>query len=351
MDQSTKETYIRRCFRIAQRSWRTTHSNPIVGAVLVHNGRIIGEGYHQKFGEAHAEVNCLNSVAESDKQLISESDLFISLEPCSFIGKTPACSSLITQYKIPRVYIASIDPNPKVSKNGILALEQSGIHVEYGILQEEGDILLRKFKVNILKKRPFIALKWAQSAFGYSGLENSSVWYTNPISKIKAHFLRAQFDAILVGTNTVIHDDPQLNNRYAPGIDPVRIVIDIHERIPKTAKIFSKDQFTYIITSKQNYNIPENQENEIILINTEIINWHEILSVLFEKGISSILIEGGSHTHKSFVQERLWDEAHILSSKHPQNHGLRAPTLVGKRLESVSLGADRYDHMLPMHEY
>ena len=350
MDQATKEKYIRRCFQLAQKAWRTTHTNPVVGAVLVYEDRIIGEGYHEKYGEAHAEVKCLDSVSEKDRDLIPKSDLFISLEPCSFHGKTGACSKLIIKNKIPRVYLSCIDPNPIVSKNGILEMQQAGIHVEYGILQEEGEILLRKFMVNILKKRPFIALKWAQSQHGFSGLENTSVWYTNPISKIKAHYLRAQFDAILIGTNTIKTDNPKLNNRYAPGISPTIILIDLEESIDKKAHVLNAEVETYIITNKPNYQLNNNLNQCLLLTPNEMIDWDTILAELYKKGISSVLIEGGPRTHKSFVEQRLGDEAHILSSKHQQNHGLRAPTLIGRRLESVYLDTDRYDHILATHE-
>jgi len=347
MDIVIKEKYMTRCFDLAKRSWRSTNINPVVGAVLVYEGRIIGEGYHQKFGEAHAEVNCLQSVSENDQKYIEKSDLFISLEPCSFIGKTPACSSLIIEKNIPRVHISCKDPNPKVSGNGISALKEHGIEVYEGILEEKGQVLLRKFKVNILQKRPFIGLKWAQSKLGYSGLEDQSVWYTNALSKVQAHNIRAQFEAILVGTNTIKLDNPKLNNRLAPGINPTRIIIDLKEEIDKSSEVFKGDQNTIVITRKENYFLPNNNLHSNFILDNDLIDWQLLMSKLYDLGISSVLIEGGPSTHKSLINEGLWDEAHILSSKHPQNHGLRAPTLVGNRLLSVSLDEDRYDHILP----
>ncbi|MDA9774230.1 bifunctional diaminohydroxyphosphoribosylaminopyrimidine deaminase/5-amino-6-(5-phosphoribosylamino)uracil reductase RibD [Saprospiraceae bacterium] len=349
MNQATKEKYIKRCFQICQRTWRTTKTNPIVGAVLVYNDRIIGEGYHKVFGEAHAEVNCIANVAKGDEEYIEHSSLFLSLEPCSYVGKTAACSTLILNKRIPRVYISCQDPNPLVSGKGIKILEKHGVHVESGILEKEGQIILRKFKVNMLQKRPFIALKWAQSQHGYSGIVGESVWYTGQASKVKAHALRSQFDAILVGTNTVLLDNPTLNNRLAPGINPTRIVIDLSEKIDKKKSIFQGEQETIIVTKKPDYKLPNPNFQKCILIEGEMIDWSSLFAKLFDFGISSVLIEGGPSIHKSIANERLWDEAHILSSKHQQNHGLRAPTLIGRRLESVTLGSDRYDHILASH--
>ena len=345
MIQQQKELYMRRCFQLARKAWRTTSFNPVVGAVLVFEDRIIGEGYHEVYGEEHAEVNCIKSVSTSDRKLIKGASLFVSLEPCSFIGKTPACSTLIIEHKIKQVFISCIDPNPLVSGNGIEFLRNKEIQVETEILQKEGEILLRKFKVNHLKKRPFVALKWAQSSNGISGVEGESVWFTNAFSRVLAHKLRANFEAIMVGTNTVIVDSPSLDNRLYPGANPIKIILDKHARISEYSKTFGGSQNVKIITSKMDYKDYGNHI-EIIYISEQNYTIDEILHQLYLRNISSVLVEGGPTLQKSFIKDRLWDEAHVLSSKNEHSGGIVSPRVEGYRYESVSLQQDRYEHIL-----
>ena len=350
MNLQNSEKCIKRCFDLAIKGYRSSGMNPCVGSILVFEDRIIGEGYYKEFGGLHAEVNCINSVRSEDVHLINKSTLYVSLEPCSIQGKTPPCSNFIIKHKIPKVIISVKDPNPEINGRGILQLKNVGIEVHSGILEKQGLEIISKFTTNILKKRPFISLKWAQSKDFYSGKKDKSIWITNEYSRILAHKLRAKFEAILIGPNSVNLDDPSLDNRHyqlSPDKNeqPVKLVIDRNQIINKDSILFYSGQPVHIFTTTHDY---KNPNPELVRIHAlDNWSWQEVLSICFELNFSSILIEGGPTIHKSLIKEGLWDEAHVLSSNINLEEGISAPRVTGVVLERLSLGNDSYVRINP----
>ncbi len=298
--------------------------NPMVGCVIVHEGKIIGEGFHRQFGEAHAEVNAINNV--KNKALLKNADLYVSLEPCSHFGKTPPCADLIVSHKIPRVFICNTDPNPLVAGRGIKKLKNAGIEVTAGILENRGKALNKSFFTSIVKKRPYIILKWAETGDGFVARDNfDSKWISNTYSRKLVHKWRAEEDAIFVGTNTAHYDNPSLNVRDWTGKNPVRIVIDKSLKLDKGLNLFDNQQKTLC------YNLLKNEVFKnleyIQLKNEDFL--HHLLSDLNFQGLQSVIIEGGSHTLKSFIEKSLWDEARIFKSKTQFGTGIQAPQIQG----------------------
>jgi len=327
---NTDLEYIHRCFQLAKLAGKEVKSNPNVGAVIVHKDRIIGEGYHQKFGEAHAEINALNSVLTSDQHLIKNSTIYVSLEPCCMHRKTPPCSDAIIKSGIKKVVFSSKDPNPDVDGKSISILERNGIEVVAGVEQKQGDDLIKPF-VAQLKKRPYIILKWAQSSDGYIGKRGKQVWLSNEYSKQLSHQWRTEIDGILIGHNTALADNPQLNVRLVKGYDPQRIVLtnDI-AKLNKT-KLYKDSSSTIFISDT----IPENLNsiNEFLKFSLNKDNIGELLTKLWEKGIHRLMIEGGSKTLNKFIVSELWDESRILRTEKVLNSGIRAPSLTGRKFD------------------
>ena len=295
--------------------------NPSVGAVIVFEGKIIGEGFTSAYGGNHAEVNAINAVL--DKSLLSKSTIYVSLEPCSHFGKTPPCCDLIIQFKIPNVVIGTVDSNSKVAGNGIKKLKESGVHVTVGILEKKcRDANIRFFTFHE-KKRPYIILKWAESQDGFIAplpeqnqkdrIERKPVWITNSYSRQLVHKWRSEEQAILVGTQTVVTDNPKLDVRNWTGKNPVRIVLDQNNRIPKESSIFDNAAKTLLITK-------------------EIIDFNENLAVnmvkyLHDNNLQSVIIEGGRHVLQTFIDANLWDEARIFKGSVFLYNGTKAPLL------------------------
>ncbi len=331
------EQYMSRCFELALSGGRHTKTNPMVGAVLVHEGRIIGEGYHKVYGSAHAEVNCINSVSDKDKRLIPLSTLYVSLEPCNHYGKTPPCSQLIIDVGIKKVMISCQDPFKKVDGQGISRLMSHGINVTTGILEEKGKELLKKFTANI-SQRPYVLLKFAQSKDNYMGRKDEQLWLSNSYSKTYVHKLRSEYDGILVGTNTAILDNPQLTNRNYFGEHPIRLVIDKSAKIPLSHHVLCDDNKTIIFTHIKR-SLPKNK-TQILLPkhDDEIIPY--ILKYCFDNQIYSIIVEGGRFTLKAFIQHKYWDEALIIKTKSLIYEGIKAPRLEGNLMEKIHLDSD-----------
>ncbi len=323
--KSTEEKYIKRCIELAKNGLGTTYPNPLVGCVIVVNNEIIGEGWHQKAGEPHAEVNAINAV--KDKSLLSKSTIYVNLEPCSHYGKTPPCCDLIIANNIPNIVIGTIDPFAKVSGNGIKKLLEAGKNVTVGILEEECNELNKRFFMYHKKKRPYIILKWAESLDGFiaplSKEKSAPVWITNEFSRQLVHKWRSEEQAILVGTNTVLEDNPSLTTRDWTGNNPVRIVLDFNNRISKENHIFDNQAETLLI-SKNYININNN-------IATEIANY------LYTKGIQSAIIEGGRQTLQTFIDESLWDEARIFKGNCTLNKGVQAPKILIKNVKKQQI--------------
>jgi diaminohydroxyphosphoribosylaminopyrimidine deaminase/5-amino-6-(5-phosphoribosylamino)uracil reductase len=319
-----------RCLQLAELGAGYVAPNPMVGAVLVYEDKIIGEGYHQKYGEAHAEVNCINSVSEQHKNLVEKSALYVSLEPCSHYGKTPPCADLIIKNKIKKVIIGCKDIYKEVAGSGIQKLRNAGLEIAVGILEKECTQLNKRFFTFHQQFRPYIILKWAQSANGKIGSVEKRILISNDYSNRMAHRWRSEEAAILVGTRTALHDDPLLTTRLWNGKDPVRIAIDKNLILPQTLKLFNADSKTIIYNLRQ----ASTAEN-LVYIKLEKENFiDQILQSLFEMNIQSVMIEGGSNTLQSFIDAGLWDEARIITNKELIiENGIAAPEMKGFLLE------------------
>ncbi|MDI9311677.1 MAG: bifunctional diaminohydroxyphosphoribosylaminopyrimidine deaminase/5-amino-6-(5-phosphoribosylamino)uracil reductase RibD [Limnohabitans sp.] len=322
------EQYIQRCIELAKNGLGTTYPNPLVGSVIVHNDKIIGEGWHKKAGESHAEVNAINAV--KDKSLLIESTIYVSLEPCSHFGKTPPCADLIIKNKIPNVVIGTIDPFAKVCGAGIQKLKDAGINVIVGVLEEECNELNKRFFTFHTKKRPYIILKWAQTKDGFiaplSKEENKPIWITNKYSRQLVHKWRSEEQAILIGTQTAIDDNPKLDVRDWSGSNPVRIVLDRSMRISKENLIFDSSALTILLSQDD------------LDFSKSIVK--QIVGLLYEKNIQSLIVEGGSKMLQSFIDESLWDEARVFKGESFLKEGVKAPIMNGKLLTKYKIEDD-----------
>ena len=335
------EKYIRRCIELAKNGLGTTYPNPLVGSVIVYDGKIIGEGWHKKSGESHAEVNAVKAV--KDKSLLKKATIYVSLEPCSHFGKTPPCCDLIIKNKIPNVVIGTVDPNVKVAGNGIKKLMEAGIHVTVGILEEECNELNKRFFTFHEKKRPYIILKWAESQDGFIAPKEKSekkpVWITNQYSRQLVHKWRTEEQAILVGTQTAIDDNPKLNARDWSGNNPIRIVLDQNNRIPKDNYIFDNQVKTILFSKSKRPIEKENCIFEYIDFEQNIAN--QIMQSLYQHQIQSIIIEGGRQTLQTFIDANLWDEARIFIGSVEFKDGTKAPNLAKNQFKKQSIGNDQ----------
>jgi diaminohydroxyphosphoribosylaminopyrimidine deaminase/5-amino-6-(5-phosphoribosylamino)uracil reductase len=319
------EKYMSRCLALASLGSGNVAPNPLVGAVLVHGEKIIGEGYHQRYGEAHAEVNCINSVSSKNKLLLSRSTLYVSLEPCVHFGKTPPCTDLIIQHKIPKVVIGCLDVFEQVNGKGQQKLQNAGVQVITGVLAKECSAINSRFFAFHLKKRPYIILKWAESMNGkIAAKDHSRMLISNEFTNRLVHKWRNEEAAIMVGTNTAMHDDPSLSNRYWSGKDPVRIIIDKDLRLPPSLKIFNKEIRTIIFNEQRNA-----EEGCLSYIKTEdVMSLQNIMRELFLLNIQSVLVEGGATLLQSFIDDKLWDEARVIKNESLTiENGINAPGL------------------------
>ncbi|MEO8759353.1 MAG: bifunctional diaminohydroxyphosphoribosylaminopyrimidine deaminase/5-amino-6-(5-phosphoribosylamino)uracil reductase RibD [Bacteroidia bacterium] len=337
--------YMQRCLVLAAKGLGNVAPNPMVGCVIVHNDIIIGEGYHQKYGEAHAEVYAIASVA--DKSLLAESTVYVSLEPCSHQGKTPPCSNLLIKYKVKRVVVGCLDTNPLVAGKGIASLRNADIEVITGVLENEARELNKRFFTYHEKKRPYIILKWAQTKDNFiskmSPFTREENWITNKDSQQLVHIWRAEVQAILIGTNTAILDNPSLTVRLAEGENPIRILIDKDLKVPVTNLIFSDEAATVVFTDMDRSN-RNNISYYKIDFTKNIIP--QILETLFHLKITSVIIEGGTHTLQSFIDLNLWDEARVFTANKDFYVGIKAPVVIGKKTSDVMIGDDKLTILL-----
>lgn len=322
---------MQRCLQLAAMGAGRVAPNPMVGAVLVYKDRIIAEGYHEKYGEAHAEVNCINNVAVADRPYISESTLYVSLEPCAHFGKTPPCTNLIIKNKIPNVVIGCRDSFNEVNGKGIEKLKEAGIHVTVGVLENECLALNKRFFTFHNRQRPYIILKWAQSSDGkIAGKDSSRTLISNELSNRLVHKWRSEEAAILVGTNTALMDDPSLTTRLWPGQDPVRLVIDKELKLPPHLKLFDGNAETIV------FNYLKNETNGKLhyhKLNRQGDLLAQLLPALYEKKLQSVLVEGGAKLLQSFIDAGLWDEARIIGNEQLAiGSGLNAPVLANQVL-------------------
>jgi diaminohydroxyphosphoribosylaminopyrimidine deaminase/5-amino-6-(5-phosphoribosylamino)uracil reductase len=339
---SDNEKYMQRCLDLARMGQGNTGTNPMVGAVIVYHGKIIGEGYHKKYGELHAEANAINSVR--DKSLLKKSTLYVNLEPCSHLGKTPPCSELIIKNNIPRVIIGTIDPNAIVSGKGIKKLNESGIEVLTGVLENKSIELNKRFFTFYRKKRPYIILKWAQTIDGYIDIirknkqQTELTWISNKISRMLVHKWRAEEHAILVGTNTALLDNPQLNVRFWYGNNPLRIVLDRNLKLPASLHLFDKTLNTVVFNEKKEQ---LDRKIEYIKTNFNEKTLEEILRILFHKEIQSVLVEGGKMLLESFIESKIWDEARVFIGNRKFKEGTRAPVIPADPKQVIHIENDR----------
>lgn len=321
------EKYMNRCIQLAKNGLGTTYPNPLVGSVIVYDDKIIGEGWHKKAGEAHAEVNAIKNV--KDITLLKNATIYVSLEPCSHFGKTPPCSDLIIKHKIPHVVIGTVDPFSEVSGRGIEKLKNAGIKVTVGVLAKECQELNKRFFTFHTKKRPYIILKWAESADGFiAPLQKENiepVWLSNIYSRQLVHKWRAEEQGIFVGTNTILEDNPKLDTRDWFGKSPIRITIDKSNKIPENFNFKDLSQETIVINSLKKLDNRKNLTFE--QINFENNNINNILVVLFNYDIQSVIIEGGTFTLQQFIDSNLWDEARIFKSDIILKKGINTPKL------------------------
>ena len=322
------EKYMMRCIQLAQNGKLGAAPNPMVGAVVVCDGRIIGEGYHAKSGEAHAEVNAISSV--KDESLLRRSTLYVSLEPCAHYGKTPPCAKLIVSKGIPKVVIGCQDPFSKVAGKGIEILKQAGCEVVVGVLEKACQDLNKAFFTVQLKHRPFITLKWAQSADGFMDVERCDgepVKLSSPLTQLIAHKRRAEHQAIIVGTQTARLDNPSLNVRDWCGPQPLRIVIDKDLTLPRHLHLFDGSQPTLVVTEK-NETIAGAMTLQVDF-NQSILP--QLMEELQRRNIQSLLVEGGSKLLQSFIDEGLWDEAYVEHCPQVLGHGILSPSLINPK--------------------
>lgn len=344
------ELYMQRCLDLARNGLGTTYPNPLVGSVIVYKDTIIGEGWHSKSGEPHAEVNAVNSVKK--RELLKESTIYVNLEPCSHFGKTPPCSDMIIRHGIPKVVIGTVDPNEKVAGKGIEKLRAAGIEVIVGILEKECLDLNRRFFTFHNKKRPYIILKWAESSDGFIAPETRNeqkpVWISGAESRQLVHKWRSEEQAILVGTQTVIDDNPRLNVRdWHERNQPIRLVIDKSGRIPAHSHIFDNQQETIIFSEKFSASNKENIIFEVVDFSRDVLP--QLTDAMHRRGIQSVIIEGGRQTLQAFIHAGLWDEARIFIGNMPLRNGTKAPEIDRTHAQHTQVGRDEL-LMLTSHD-
>ncbi len=340
MDNFDDKKYMKRALELAKLGKGNVAPNPMVGCVIVNNNKIIGEGYHQQCGKAHAEVNAINSV--KDKSLLSQSTIYVNLEPCAHYGKTPPCSNLIVESKIPRVVIGCVDSYAEVAGKGIEKMKNAGINVKVGVLEKEALHLNRRFFTFHSKQRPYIILKWAQTANGFMDINRSDkqkgvFWVTQPETKLLVHKWRAEESGILVGRKTIENDNPNLTCRDYYGNHPVRIVIDKHLKVDYSNKNMINSDAKTIIFNQIKNKVIKNVEY-IKLDNFSLPN---LLHQLYKKDIQSIIVEGGTYTLTQFINQNLWDEARILTGVNHIVNGKKAPTLHQCVANTFNYGKDK----------
>lgn len=325
---------MQRALELARLGMGRVSPNPMVGCVIVHQGRIIGEGYHESYGGPHAEVNAVNSVR--DQSVLPASTVYVTLEPCAHFGKTPPCADLLIRHRVGRVVICNDDPNPLVAGQGIERLKKAGIPVETGLLKEQGIMLNRRFLTAFEKQRPYVILKWAQTADGFVARKNfDSKWISNPYSRQLVHKWRAEEDAILVGKNTARHDNPALTTRHWHGKNPVRIVIDARLELPEEAHLLDGSVETLCFTTHA-----KQGKHQLTYQVQNPLTPYSILQELQRRRIQSVIVEGGSITLQLFMDANLWDEARVFTAQKVFGEGIKAPAVGGELLHKEWVQGD-----------
>ena len=332
--------WMTRCLDLARRGLGHVSPNPPVGAVLVYQDRILGEGYHTAYGAPHAEVEAISSVPTDQRHLIPLSTLYVSLEPCCITGKTPPCTDLIIREGIMDLRISTRDPNPAMAGSGLERLRAKGVKITEGILEEEGKALIRSFTTNILQHRPHIILKWAQSRFGYSGIKDQQIWLSEPTTKVWSHSQRAVVDAIMVGARTVETDNPSLTVREYPGRSPHKVIFDPNGRLSNQYSVFHADgRDVYYFSNTDNKTI-EGAHIRKHILDHDADPLKQMIDVLFQNRIGILLIEGGPYLQKQFVKQNLWDEAWVIHTQHDLAQGITPPDVMGRLIGRIESETD-----------
>ncbi|TVR89938.1 MAG: bifunctional diaminohydroxyphosphoribosylaminopyrimidine deaminase/5-amino-6-(5-phosphoribosylamino)uracil reductase RibD [Saprospirales bacterium] len=341
------EMWMRRCFDLASLGRGRTHLNPPVGAVITCENRIIGEGWHKGFGKPHAEVEAIRSVKSEDLHLLSKSTIYVSLEPCSYHGKTPPCSQLIIDHQIPHVVVSVRDPNPKVAGNGIAQLKAAGIKITEGVLEKEGKALIRTFSRNQLSGRPRITLKFACSADGFVGKIDQRTPLSNAVSNQLVHRLRTESDAIAIGRKTAAIDNPQLTTRNYPGKNPLRLVFSRTGVLDEQLKIFDHSAPTVLVTPEKNKEATELLPNGHSRLSTSTTLTQTAEQIYQTLQTGSLLLEGGPELMSEFIEEGCWDEIIKIVCPVALQEGVKAPDLRGLAPSfQYFVGADVWVHYL-----
>lgn len=335
MSADTK--FMERCLQLARCGEGSVSPNPMVGAVVVCDGKIIGEGYHRMYGEAHAEVNAIRSV--QDESLLRRSTLYVNLEPCSHYGKTPPCAALILEKKIPRVVVGCLDPFPEVASRGIRMLEEGGVQVAVGVLEKEALGLNERFIWFHRNRSPYVIAKWAQSADGYmdrlrTSPDEAPVVFSTPLTRRLVHKLRAEADAILVGPRTAWLDNPSLTTRYWAGKNPARVLLDPDLLVPRTSRLYDGAALTYVFTRKT----PEPHENvRFVLLSPGGDAVKEIKDFLYREQLQTLIVEGGSRVLEAFLRDGV-NEARVEYTSTWLNDGVKAPRLLARPVSELAAG-------------
>lgn len=337
------EILMRRCFTLASLGLGQTAPNPLVGCVIVKDGEIIGEGFHRKFGERHAEVDAMSNVKE--QSMLVGSTIYVNLEPCNHHGKTPPCTEAVVKAGVSKVIISNVDPNPLVAGSGIRYLKERGVEVVTGVCDQEGAYLNRRFLVYHKQKRPYVILKWAQTSDGFiaplDSLRKNSLepfWISCETSRLLVHKWRSEEQSILVGRKTIEMDNPALTCRYPGGINPIRIAIDPELKIAKSKRIFDRPG-RVIVLNRLKSEISEN----IQYLKLQLTNAYSVLDTLYQQGIQSVLVEGGTHTIMQFIQDNLWDECRIFTSPTKLEKGIKSPSIKREPDDTIEVSNDRLD--------
>src|SRR6185312_3408181 len=337
------EKYMQQAINLAIKSFGRVAPNPMVGCIIVYKGRVIGKGYHEKYGEAHAEINAIHSV--KNKALLKDATLYVTLEPCAHHGKTPPCADAIVKQGIKKVVIGCIDPNPLVKGKGIAKLMHSGCNIITGVLEKECTELNKRFFTFQREKRPYIILKWAMTKDGYMDrirtIDEQPLKITGKEADKLSHKWRGEEQAIMAGTRTILMDNPRLTNRLTSGQlkdkSPIRILLDRNLVIPREANIFNKFASVIVLNEKKN---SQSGNTEFLKVKFKNNSLDTILNELYKRNIQSILVEGGASLLNSFISQNLWDEARVFISAQKIDNGIKAPTITGKLRFKIKTGSD-----------
>lgn len=345
----THEKFIARALELAKLGMGAVSPNPMVGAVIVYNDQIIGEGYHHKYGEAHAEVNAVNDVLMHQAnalELLKKATIYVTLEPCAHFGKTPPCADLIIKHQIPNVVIGCLDPFDSVNGKGAERLKQAGLNVTVGVLEAECLELNKRFFTKVKKQRPYVILKWAQTQDGFfSPTDGTQKWISNDFAKQLVHQWRSEEDCVLVGKRTALADNPQLNVRLVSGRNPLRAVVDKNLELPSTHHVFDNSVKTFVFN--QHKTAIEGQTYYVSIEDFDHYLPQYILFQLYLQDVQSVIIEGGAKTLQSFVNAELWDEARIFTASDFWGDGVMAPSIKGETTAHTKIGSNQLHIIKP----